>query len=124
MDKMFNEASDSAGKQLGYMRRVFEFAINSGYANTDPVSPRGAFENVAPDKKPDGYLEYQRMPDLWTWIEGRKLARHTKFAMKTVMLTGHRASVVIQAKWDQFNLETSVWMVPHRENIEEETFEK
>ena len=121
MDKMFDEAYDSAGKQLGYMRRVFEFAINSGYANTNPVPPRGAFENVAPDKKPHGYLEYQRMPELWSWIEGRTLSTHTKLAMKTVMLTAHRVSVVVQAKWDHINLETRIWTVPHRENTDKET---
>ena len=121
MDKMFDEAYDSAGKQLGYMRRVFEFAVNSGYANTNPVPPRGAFENVAPSKKPYGYLEYQRMPELWSWIEGRTLSPQTKFAMKTVMLTGHRISVVVKAKWDHINLETRVWTVPHRENTDKET---
>ena len=121
LDYMFDEAYDSAGKQLGYMRRVFEFAINSGYANTNPVPPRGAFENVAPDKKPHGYLEYERMPELWNWIEGRALSVHTKFAMKTVMLTGHRVSVVVQAKWDHINLGTRVWTVPHRENSDKET---
>ena len=121
MDKMFDEAYDSAGKQLGYMRRVFEFAINSGYANTNPVPPRGAFENVAPNKKPHGYLEYKRMPELWNWIEGRTLSVHTKFAMKTVMLTGHRISVVVHARWDHINLATRVWTVPHRANNDKET---
>ena len=121
MDKMFDQAYDSAGKQLGYMRRVFEFAINSGYANTNPVPPRGAFENVAPYKKPHGYLEYERMPELWNWIEGRALSVHTKFAMKTVMLTGHRVSVVVQAKWDHINLATRVWTVPRRENTDKAT---
>ena len=121
LDNMFDEAYDSAGKQLGYMRRVFEFAINSGYANTNPVPPRGAFENVAPDKKPHGYLEYERMPELWNWIEGRTLSVHTKFAMKTVMLTGHRISVVVQARWDHINLATRVWTVPHRANNDKET---
>jgi integrase len=121
LDKMFDEAYDSAGKQLGYMRRVFEFAINSGYANTNPVPPRGAFENVAPNKKPHGYLEYERMPELWNWIKGRTLSAHTKLAMNTVMLTGHRISVVVQARWDHINLATRVWTVPHRANNDKET---
>ena len=88
MDKMFDEAHDSAGKQLGYMRRVFDFAINSSYANTNPVPPRGALENAAPDRNSHGDLEYQRMPELWSWIGGRTLSTHTKFITKSAMLTG------------------------------------
>lgn len=65
MQDMFRNAHVSASKQLGYMGRVFEYAINSGYAETNPVPPRRAFEAVAPPKKALGYLEYRRMPELW-----------------------------------------------------------
>lgn len=121
MQDMFRNAHVSASKQLGYIGRVFEYAINSGYAETNPVPPRRAFEAVAPPKKAHGYLEYGRMPELWKWIDGRSLSIHTKFAMKTVMLTGHRISVVLQAKWDHIDLGTGVWTVPPRHRSDKET---
>ena len=121
METMFNRAYVSAGKQLGYMRRVFEFAINSGYANTNPVPPRKAFETVAPPLISHGYLTYERMPELWKWIENRSLSESTKFAMKTVMLTGHRVSVVVQAKWDHIDLETGTWTVSPRKSNDKQT---
>ena len=37
------------------------------------------------------------------------------------MLTAHRVSVVVQAKWDHINLGTCVWTIPHRENTDKET---
>ena len=121
METMFNRAYASAGKQLGYMRRVFEFAINSGYANTNPVPPRKAFETVAPPQTAHGYLTYERMPELWKWIENRSLSEPTKFAMKTVMLTGHRVSVVVQAQWDHIDQETGTWTVPSRKSNDKQT---
>lgn len=114
MDRMFVEAFSSAGKQLGYFRRVFEYAINIGLIRNNPVPPRIAFEVEPPKHKPHGYLEYGKMPDLWDWIEGRDHSEHTKLAMKTMMLTGHRISVVVKAKWSHMDETLGIWTIPER----------
>ena len=64
MDRMFVEAFSSAGKQLGYIRRVFEYAINMGLIRNNPVPPRIAFEIDPPNPKSHGYLKYAQLPDL------------------------------------------------------------
>jgi len=121
MQIMFDQAYDSAGKQLAYLGRIFEYAINCGYTESNPVPRRSAFETVIPDKKPHGYLEYERLPELWGWIAARNFTPHTALAMKTVMLTGHRISVVVQAKWEHIHISSGAWIIPARSNTDKIT---
>lgn len=118
---MFNNVTDSAGKQLGYMNRVFEYGINAGYTNVNPCPPRSAFE-VSPRKKvPHESLPYAELPRLWQWIGTRQFDKSTALAMRTVMLTGHRISVVTQAKWEHLDVQSGVWTIPPRASGDKET---
>ena len=116
MDRMFVKTFSSAGKQLGYIRRVFEYAINIGLIKNNPVPPRIAFEVERRKPKPHGFLKYDQLPDLWNWIEEREHSEHTKLAMKTVMLTGHRISVIVKAKWSHIDEAKGVWTIPERQD--------
>ena len=121
MQKMFDQVYDSARKQLAYLVRIFEYANNSGYVESNPVPPRSAFEAVTPAPKPHGYLEYERLPELWHWIDTKNFNPHIALAMKTVMLTGHRISVVVQAKWEHIDVSSGIWTIPARSNLDKVT---
>lgn len=121
MQSMFDQVHDSARKQLAYLDRVFEFAINSGSIESNPVPPRSAFEAVTPTQKAHGYLKYERLPELWQWVETKKFNPHTALAMKTVMLTGHRISVVVQAKWEHIHIPSGAWIIPARSKTDKIT---
>lgn len=121
IQKMFEEVHASAGKQLGYMARIFEYAINAGYTEANPCPPLKAFEAGARVVKPYGYLPYERMPELWSWIATRSFSPATALAMKTVMLTGHRIGVVVNARWEHVNKETGSWTVPARKASDKTT---
>jgi len=121
IQRMFDEVHDSAGKQLGYMARVFEYAINAGYTDVNPCPPRKAFEAGVKEVKPHAFLPYDRMPELWNWIATRDFSPATALAMKTVMLTGHRISVVVQAQWEHFDIESGCWTVPARQTSDKTT---
>ena len=121
VEDMFNSVPDSAGKQLGYMNRVFEYGINAGYTDVNPCPPRSAFE-VPPSKKiPHEFLPYAELPSLWRWIGTRQFDSSTAFAMRTVMLTGHRISVVVQAKWEHLDVQSGVWTIPPRASGDKQT---
>lgn len=121
IQRMFDDVHDSAGKQLGYMARVFEYANNAGYIDFNPCPPRKAFEAGVKAVKPHAFLPYDRMPELWKWIATRGFSPATALAMKTVMLTGHRISVVVQARWEHIDIEGGCWTVPARQSSDKTT---
>ena len=66
-------------------------------------------------------IEYERLPELWHWIDTKNFNPHIALAMKTVMLTGHRISVVVQAKWEHIDVSSGIWTIPARSNLDKVT---
>ena len=51
---------------------------------------------------------------MWKWIEQAPFSFTVKVAMKTVIVTAHRASVVAFVRWDHMDLKTGKWAIPER----------
>lgn len=115
---LLKEKHETGRRLRNQIERVFEYAINCGYLDANPVPGRRAFEIKKPKASPHGTLDYTRLPDLWRWLENREFLPQTKMAIRLLILSAHRVGVVLAAKWEHFDLETGTWTVPAKTDNE------
>ena len=115
---LLKEKHETARRLRNQLERVFEFAINSGYCDANPVPSRRAFEIKKPKANAHGALDYTRLPDLWAWIDTRDFLPQTRAAIRLLMLSAHRVRVVLAARWEHFDFEAGTWTVPAKTDNE------
>lgn len=115
---LLREKHETGRRLRNQLERVFEFAINCGYCEANPVPNRRAFEIKKPKTNPHGTLDYSRLPELWAWLDTRGFLSQTKLAIKLLVLSAHRVSVVLAARWEHLDIETGVWTVPAKTDNE------
>ena len=106
-------AHDVAGRIRRYCSQVFRYGIITGKASRDPAQDiQGALK---PYKKGHhAAIEINEIPDFLKILERNdaRLYRHTQLAVKMLMLTFVRISEMIEATWDEFDLEDKQWIIP------------
>jgi integrase len=118
MLKLLKEKHETARRLRNQLERVFEFAINSGYCDANPVPSRRAFEIKRPKANAHGTLDYTRLPDLWAWIDTRDFLPQSRAAIRLLMLSAHRVRVVLAARWEHFDFDAGTWTVPAKTDNE------
>jgi integrase len=115
---LLREKHETGRRLRNQLERVFEFAINSGYCEANPVPNHRAFGIKKPKTKSHGTLDYSRLTELWAWLDKRSFLPQTKLAIKLMILSAHRVGVVAAARWEHLDLETGVWTVPAKTDNE------
>lgn len=111
---MFRSVPVTAGHALGHINKVFELAIVKELCEVNPTPPRASFPKRITKKKHHGTLPASKMPELWQWLQTTNASGTLKAAILTAMVTGHRVSVIVNAKWSDIDMHTGVWTVPER----------
>jgi len=106
-------AHEMARRALQTVSQVFRYAIVTGRSERNPAADlKGALKPV----KHGHYaaLEAKDLPEFIQTLERNdaRLYAHTRNAVKLLMLTFVRTSELIQAKWDEFDLENAEWSIP------------
>ncbi|MEZ5691948.1 MAG: integrase arm-type DNA-binding domain-containing protein [Rickettsiales bacterium] len=106
-------ANEIAKRQLQKCGEIFKFAISEGSAVRDPSSDiKGALKQ----SKVSHYasIESKELPEFIEKIEGNKarLYENTINALKLMMLTFVRTNELINATWDEIDLEAKEWIIP------------
>ena len=52
------------------------------------------------------------------WLQKAPFSQPIKTAMRLAAITGHRASVISNLRWENLDLDTGIWTIPER-NVEE-----
>lgn len=112
--KLLRDKHETARRLRNQLERTFEFAINCGHCEANPVPNRRAFEIKKPKAKSHGTLDYTRLPALWRWLETRSLQPKTVIAVRLLILSAHRVGVVLAARWEHFDLDAGTWTIPER----------
>ena len=104
-------APEVARNLRNYLWGIFEYAIDSGLINANPVPSVRLMKkrqqinhaNLPPD----------RIGDLLRKLDGRtRLNESTRTAMLLMMLTASRKSEVISGEWREIDLEAGSWEIP------------
>ena len=106
-------AFEVAKRTLAMCSQVFAYAIATGRAENNPAT--GMTSILKPAKKGHyAALEIKELPDFVQTLERNdaRLYPHTRRVMKLLMLTFVRTSELINATWDEFDLENAEWIIP------------
>lgn len=96
-----------------YCSQIFKYAVATGRADRDvAVDIVGAFKH----KRVEHYaaLSVSDLPDFLRKLERNdaRLYFETRMAIKLMLLTFVRTSELLKARWDEFDLDSKVWVVP------------
>lgn len=93
------------------MSGVFELAVSTLRANSDPVYPvRKALPvNKTQHKRP---LDSAEIGQLLRDVEGHGGRHETITAFRLMWFTLCRPSEAVEARWEEFNLDAAVWRIP------------
>ena len=106
-------AHELAKRQLQKCGEIFRYAIAEGKAVRDPSRDIG--DALKPVKKGHfAALDVSELPEFLQAIERNdaRLYENTRNALKLIMLTFVRTSELINARWDEINLERKEWVIP------------
>ena len=114
------EVLNAAAKQNGLtvaaeakrtMSAVFELAISTLRADTDPVYPvrKAIPPNKTQHKRP---LETSEIGQLLRDVEGHGGRHETITAFRLMWMTLCRPSEAVEARWDEFDLDKAIWRIP------------
>ena len=106
-------AHDIAKRALETTGQVFRYAIAHGYAQRNPaveIKPSDILKSVR--KTNYARIEAKELPDLLRKIEVYQGTHITRLAIKLLALTFVRTSELIEAKWSEFDFESSRWDIP------------
>lgn len=92
------------------MSSIFEFAVATLRAETDPVYPvrKALAANKTQHKRPLSWIE---IGELLNDIDGHGGNYQTQCAFILMWLTLARPSEVVEAEWEEFDLEAAIWRV-------------
>jgi len=82
----------------GYANEVLEEAVDAELMGYNPCPPHRRFAKPQAKARHAPSLHFKQLPDLWKWIEQAPFSFTVKVAMKTVVITAHRACVVAFAR--------------------------
>lgn len=96
-----------ANRILALLSKMFSLSISWRWRPDNPVMGIERY----PEEKRDRWLNEEELNRLWNILD--KYSHHlTAYVFKLLLLTGARKGEVIQATWDQFDLEKGVWTKP------------
>jgi integrase len=104
---------DLAKRALQTTSQVFRYAIAHGLAHRNPAADiRPADVLPAVTKRNLARIDAKQLPDLLRHIEAYQGTPLTRLALKLIALTFVRTTELIEARWDEFDLNRGVWTIP------------
>lgn len=106
-------ALDIAKRSLQTCGQVFRYAVAHGFIERNPaadVKPSDVLQSRV--QKNYARLDAKEMPDLLRKIAVYPGSPYTRTALQLIALTFVRTSELIEAPWDEFDLEAAEWRIP------------
>jgi integrase len=104
----------TAESTRGAIAQVFHHAILDGRAKHNPARELVGFVEHRPARH-HAHLEGKDLPTLFQAIDNYGGRVQTKLALKLLALTFVRVRELVEATWDEFDLERATWTIPaHR----------
>jgi integrase len=93
--------------------QIFRYAIAHGLAERNPASDIKPSDVLASRRKTNyARVDSKELPALLRAIEAYQGTPVTRLAIKLLALTFVRTSELIDAKWDEFDLQAGQWRIP------------
>ena len=113
---IWNEKNETASRLRGRMELVLDFATTKGWrAGDNPARWRGHLKSILPPrtKLSRGHhaaMNYQQVPEFMERLRG--LQAMAARALEFTILNAARTSEVLNATWDEIDLDNGLWTIP------------
>lgn len=111
LDAVKKRAPPSARKIHGYLRQVFDHAINRLVIESNPVD-RIRPASLGKIRSRDRALSPQEIVSVFRAIDAAPGREQTKLAFRLLLLTLVRKSELLTARWEHIDLERGEWVIP------------
>ena len=98
----------------GFIDEVFEEAVDAELIPFNPCPPHKRFTRPNTKTRHSPSLDFKQLPALWTWLDEAPFSFTVKVAMRTAIVTAHRASVIAFARWEHLDLDNGRWSIPEK----------
>jgi integrase len=115
LQPIWTEKNDTAKKLRGRIERVLDYSKSMGYrTGENPAAMKGNLE-FSLSKKPQDRIHQPSLD--WNQLslfvkELRTSEAVSRLALEFLILTASRTNEVIQAQWDEIDIETKKWIIP------------
>lgn len=106
-------APDMAKRILQVIGMIFRYSVAHGYSRRNPAAEIRPADILKPTRKTNmARIDAKELPELLRAIEVYEGRQLTRLAMKLMALTFVRTSELIEARWDEFDLDAKRWSIP------------
>ena len=113
---IWNEKPETASRVRGRIEKVLSYALTKGMRqDANPAIWKGNLDNVLPKPQKLSRGHHKALPyqDLPNFMESLGAADGiASRALELLILTGCRTSEVIDARWEEIDLEAEIWAIP------------
>lgn len=109
--RIAKSAPEVARNLRSYLYAIFEYAIDSGLLDANPVPPARVIEKRNKQRHHQ-MLRADELPAFLVALDNREIRLGTRVAMLLVILTACRKNEVVGAKWQEFDFEAGEWLIP------------
>jgi integrase len=106
-DRVKTDRRDAANRTVAVLSKMFTLAIRWGMRTDNPT--KGVERN--PEQSRHRYMTGDELRRLTAALAAHP-SRQAADAIRLLLLTGARTQEVLKASWDQFDLETGIWIKP------------
>jgi integrase len=115
LQPIWNTKNDTARKLRGRIERVLDYAKSMGYrTGENPASMKGNLEFTLSTKPPkiihQPSLHWKELPVFIKELRSREAV--SRLALEFLILTATRTSEVINAQWNEIDLNKKRWIIP------------
>lgn len=115
LDKIVARGSNvHANKVLSAIKQAFNYAVSRGELKANPATFIRARDIGGIEKPRERFLNLDEIKQLWLFLSEGKHGVSLQIinAIKILLLTGVRTGELRVAKWDELDLEKSLWTIP------------
>ena len=104
-------APEMARNLRNYLWRIFEYAIDTGVMDNNPVPPVRVLRRRKQQNHPA--LDAMHLRDFLRKLDrNESISLQTRIAMRLLVLTACRKNEVIRARWSEFTMAAAAWEIP------------
>lgn len=103
-----------ANRVLSTIKQAFKYGKSRGSIKHNPAADIRAKDIGGKEKPRERVLNMDEIKKLWLFLDsdGCYMTPQLRYAIKIMLLTGVRTSELRLAKWHEFNLDESLWVIP------------
>lgn len=96
-----------------YSSQIFKYAVVTEKTDKNPASELSGYLQT-PKVEHHATIEVDEIPDFIKKLNNNeaRLYEQTRLAIKLMLLTFVRTSELIEASWDEFDIENKIWLIP------------